>query len=98
VNLLDFYSYSLIGKLTAFLQLQEFSQRKHNVTCSTSVTRCLINSSKVKFNSRFNSRLFSSRSLALALTLAFASLALALALCPLLQDDPDNCFNKLQLH
>ena len=27
VNLSDFYSYSLIGKLTAFLQLQEFSQR-----------------------------------------------------------------------
>jgi hypothetical protein len=27
VNLLDFYSYWLIGKLTAFLQLQEFSQR-----------------------------------------------------------------------
>jgi hypothetical protein len=27
VNLLDFYSYRLIGKLTAFLQLQEFSQR-----------------------------------------------------------------------
>jgi hypothetical protein len=26
-NLLDFYSYRLIGKLTAFLQLQEFSQR-----------------------------------------------------------------------
>ena len=25
-NLLDFYSYRLIGKLTAFLQLQEFSQ------------------------------------------------------------------------
>jgi hypothetical protein len=27
VNLLDFYSYRLIGKLTVFLQLQEFSQR-----------------------------------------------------------------------
>jgi hypothetical protein len=27
VNLLDFYSYRLIGKLTAFLQVQEFSQR-----------------------------------------------------------------------
>jgi hypothetical protein len=26
VNLLDFYSYRLIGKLTAFLHLQEFSQ------------------------------------------------------------------------
>ncbi len=28
VNLLDFYSYRLIGKLTAFFQLQEFSFRK----------------------------------------------------------------------
>ena len=27
VNLSEFYSYSLIGKLTAFLQFQEFSQR-----------------------------------------------------------------------
>ncbi len=27
VNLLDFYSYRFIGKLTAFLQLQEFSKR-----------------------------------------------------------------------
>jgi hypothetical protein len=27
VNLLDFYSYRLIGKLTAFLQFQEFRQR-----------------------------------------------------------------------
>jgi hypothetical protein len=27
VNLSDFYSYRIIGKLTAFLQLQEFSQR-----------------------------------------------------------------------
>ena len=30
VNLSDFYSYRLIGKLTAFLQLQEFSLRKPN--------------------------------------------------------------------
>ncbi len=27
VTLSDFYSYSLIGKLTVFLQFQEFSQR-----------------------------------------------------------------------
>ena len=27
VNLSDFYSYRIIGKLTVFLQLQEFSQR-----------------------------------------------------------------------
>ncbi len=39
VNLSDFYSYRLIGKLTAFLQLQEFSLRKHNVACSTTVAR-----------------------------------------------------------
>jgi hypothetical protein len=26
-------------KLTAFLQLQEFSQHKHNVSCSTSAAR-----------------------------------------------------------
>jgi hypothetical protein len=32
VNLSDFYSYSLIGKLTAFLQLQEFSLRNMIVT------------------------------------------------------------------
>jgi len=36
VNLLDFYSYRLIGKLTAFLQLQEFSFRKPTVDFSTS--------------------------------------------------------------
>jgi hypothetical protein len=35
-QVLDFYSYRFIGKLTAFLQLQEFRLRKHNVTCSTS--------------------------------------------------------------
>ena len=36
VNFSDFYSSRLIGKLTDFLQLQEFSLRKHNVVCSTS--------------------------------------------------------------
>jgi hypothetical protein len=39
VNLSDFYSYSLIGKLTAFLQFQEFNLRKHNVVSSTSAAR-----------------------------------------------------------
>ncbi len=39
VNLSDFYSYSLIGKLTAFLQLQEFSQRNLIVGISTSTSR-----------------------------------------------------------
>ncbi len=39
MNLSDFYAYRLIGKLTAFLQIQEFSLRKHNVSCSTSAAR-----------------------------------------------------------
>jgi len=39
VTLSDFYSYRLIGKLTAFLQLQEFSQRSLIVGFSTSVAR-----------------------------------------------------------
>jgi hypothetical protein len=44
VNLLDFYSYRLIGKLTAFLQLQEFSQRNLPVASSTSVARLFLSS------------------------------------------------------
>jgi hypothetical protein len=48
VNLLDFYSYRLIGKLTAFLQLQEFSQRKPTVACSTSAARLSLLGSKAK--------------------------------------------------
>jgi hypothetical protein len=48
VNLSDFYSYRLIGKLTAFLQLQEFSLRKHNVECSTTVAWLSLPTSKVK--------------------------------------------------
>ena len=39
VNLCDFYSYKLIGKLTAFLQLQEFSLRNMTVNNSTTVTQ-----------------------------------------------------------
>jgi hypothetical protein len=39
VNLSDFYSYRLIGKLTAFLQLQEFSLRQPTVASSTSAAR-----------------------------------------------------------
>ena len=35
VNLSDFYSYKLIGKLTVFLQLQEFTLYKQIVECST---------------------------------------------------------------
>ena len=46
VNLSEFYSYSLIGKLTAFLQLQEFSQRnqiwEHSSTFAARLSlRCL---------------------------------------------------------
>jgi hypothetical protein len=42
VNLLDFYSYRIIGKLTAFLQIQEFRFRKQTpVVSSTSVARLL---------------------------------------------------------
>jgi hypothetical protein len=39
VNLSDFYSYRLIGKLTAFFQLQEFSLRNLPVASSTSAAR-----------------------------------------------------------
>jgi hypothetical protein len=39
VNSLDCYSYRLIGKLTAFLQLREFSLRNPTVDYSTSVAR-----------------------------------------------------------
>jgi hypothetical protein len=46
VNLSDFYSYRLIGKLTAFLQLQEFSLRNSPVASSTSAARLSLNSSK----------------------------------------------------
>jgi hypothetical protein len=35
-NLSDFYSYRLIGKLTVFLQLQEFSLRNQPMESSTS--------------------------------------------------------------
>jgi hypothetical protein len=46
VNLSDFYSYRLIGKLTDFLQLQEFSLRNMIVTSSTSAARLSFHSSK----------------------------------------------------
>ena len=39
VNLSDFYSYRLIGKLTVFLKLQEFSFRNQTVDSSTSAAR-----------------------------------------------------------
>jgi hypothetical protein len=42
----DFYSYRLIGKLTAFLQLQEFSLRNLPVASSTSAARLSLKRSK----------------------------------------------------
>jgi hypothetical protein len=48
VNLSDFYSYRFIGKLTAFLQPQEFSQRNLKVASSTSAARLSLNSSREK--------------------------------------------------
>jgi hypothetical protein len=39
VNLCDFYFYKLIGKLTAFLQLQEFSLRNMTVDNSTTAAQ-----------------------------------------------------------
>ncbi len=39
MNSCDFYSYRLIGKLTAFLQLQEFRSRNLTVDTSTSAAR-----------------------------------------------------------
>ncbi len=40
VNLYSFYFDKLIGKLTTFLERQEFSLRKETVDYSTSATRC----------------------------------------------------------
>jgi hypothetical protein len=49
VNLSEFYSYRLIGKLTAFLQLQEFSLRRHTqVASSPSVARLSSRSYRAK--------------------------------------------------
>ncbi len=44
VNSLDCYSYRLIGKLTAFLQLQEFSLRNPPVDFSKSAARLSLRS------------------------------------------------------
>jgi hypothetical protein len=45
-NLSDFYSYRLIGKLTVFLQLQEFNFRKPTVSSSNSAARISLPNSK----------------------------------------------------
>jgi hypothetical protein len=42
MNLSEFYSYRLIGKLTTFLQLQEFCQRNQIVDSSTTVARLFL--------------------------------------------------------
>ncbi len=42
VNLSDFYSYRLIGKLTVFFQFQEFSLRKQIVESSTTAARLFL--------------------------------------------------------
>jgi hypothetical protein len=39
MTLCSFYFYKLIGKLTAFLQLQEFSLRNMTVASSTTAAR-----------------------------------------------------------
>ncbi len=44
VNSCDFYSYRLIGKLTAFLQIQEFRLRNTTVDTSTSTARLVLSS------------------------------------------------------
>ncbi len=48
VNLSDFYYYRIIGKLTAFLQVQEFSLRQPTVFSSTSAARLSLNRSSAK--------------------------------------------------
>ncbi len=47
VNLSEFYSYRLIGKLTAFLQIQEFCQRNQIVDSSTTTARLFLLSSNL---------------------------------------------------
>ena len=47
VNLLDFYFYRFIEKLTAFLQLQEFSLRNQPVDSSTFTARLFLLSSNL---------------------------------------------------
>jgi hypothetical protein len=40
VNMCDLYFYKVVGKLTAFLQLQEFNLRNQTVDSSTTVELC----------------------------------------------------------
>jgi hypothetical protein len=48
VNLSDFYSYRLIGKLTSSLKFQEFCQCNQIVDSTTTSTRMSLSSSKEK--------------------------------------------------
>jgi hypothetical protein len=54
VNLSEFYSYRLIGKLTGFLQLQEFSQRNqiwdHSSTFTTRLSFGCLNHASHRFS------------------------------------------------
>ncbi len=51
MNSLDYYSYRLIGKLTAFLQLQEFSLRNITVEESTLSSARFLTQLKAKVDS-----------------------------------------------
>ncbi len=70
MNLSEFYSYRLIGKLTAFLQLQEFCLNNQIVDSSTTVTRF---SSMIK--SRVGNILAKAASLRINLNLDGSSIA-----------------------
>jgi hypothetical protein len=48
VNLSDFYSYRIIGKLTVFLHVQEFCQSNQIVDSSTTSTWLSLTNSKEK--------------------------------------------------
>ena len=48
VNLWVFYFYRIIGKLTAFLQLQDFNLRNITVVSSTTVTWCSPHNSNLR--------------------------------------------------
>jgi hypothetical protein len=50
VNLCDFYFYKLIGKLTSFLQLQEFSFRNLPVTSCTTTVWCSLYRSNARLS------------------------------------------------
>jgi hypothetical protein len=69
LNLSDFYSYRLIGKLTAFLQFQEFSLHNLPVVSSTSAARFSLN-----FKNRVGLALDKTTSLRITLNLVGVSI------------------------